>query len=162
MTVPAPGDERLPSIVAGERDTLLAFLASLRAAVHCAVEGLCEADARRRLVPSRTTVLGIVNHLAVVEEYWGERRLTGAEIDTTGDGFDLGPGDTVASVRRRYAVAAARTDQAVRDVADLDQPLARGRHGLTVRWMLIHLVEETGRHAGHADILRELLDGAAD
>ena len=65
----------------------------------------------------------------------------------------------MSSVRRHYLEAGRRTDEIVTACADLEQPLARGRHGLTLRWMLAHLVEETARHAGHADILRELVDG---
>jgi hypothetical protein len=78
-----------------------------------------------------------------------------------GDGFELDLADTMTSVRDAYAEAGHRTDAIVAACTDLDQPLARGRHGLTLRWMLAHLVEETGRHAGHADILRELVDGQA-
>ena len=77
------------------------------------------------------------------------------------DGFALDDTDTVASVRAAYAAAGRRTDELVARCADLDRPLARGRGGLTVRWMLTHLVEETARHAGHADILRELIDSRA-
>jgi hypothetical protein len=65
----------------------------------------------------------------------------------------------VESVRREYAQAGRRTDEIVAACPNLETPLARGRHGLTLRWMLNHIVEETARHAGHADILRELVDG---
>ncbi len=152
-------DRNAPVVVSGERDTLLAFLGYLRGAVDAKLDGLAEADARRALVPSGTSLLGLVKHLAVVETYWAQRRMLGAEVPQDGDGFTLDPEDTVASVRRRYAEAGRRTDEIVAACDDLEQPLARGRHGLTVRWMLAHLVEETARHAGHADILRELVDG---
>jgi uncharacterized damage-inducible protein DinB len=157
---PESEDHSLPAVVAAEKDTLVAFLRYLRAAVDRKLDGLSEEDARRALVPSRTTLLGIAKHLAFVETYWSQRRLANAEIDMQGDGFDLDAADTVESVRRRYAEAARRTDELVACCAELEQPLARGRRGLTVRWMLTHLVEETARHAGHADILRELVDGA--
>jgi uncharacterized damage-inducible protein DinB len=160
VTPEESGDHNIPAIVAAEKDTLVAFLRYLRTAVDRKLDGLSEEEARRRLVLSRTTLLGIVKHLACVEVYWSQRRLANADIDMQGDGFDLDAGDTVESVRQRYAEAAQRTDGLVARCADLDQPLARGRRGLTVRWMLTHLVEETARHAGHADILRELVDGA--
>ena len=160
MTSPAGDDHSVPAIVADERATQLVFLGYLRTAVDRKLDGVSEADARRMLVASRTTLLGLVKHLTYVEAYWGRRRLTGAEITETFDGFDLDPDDTVATVRRRYAEAAQSTDDALAACASLDAPLARGRRGLTVRWMLTHLLEETARHAGHADILRELLDGA--
>ena len=160
----APGGDgdgaNAPGIVAGERDTQLAFLRYLRVGVDRKLEGLSDDDARRALVPSGTTLLGLAKHLAFVEVYWAQRRFLGAQITTDGDGFALADDDTVASVRRAYAEAARRTDDIVEACDDLDRPLARGSHGLTLRWMLAHLVEETGRHAGHADILRELLDGA--
>ncbi len=122
--------------------------------------GVSDDDARRRLVASGTTLLGIVKHLALVEVYWSQRRFAGSDVVLRGDGFELGPSDTVASVRAEYAEAGRQTDKVVSSCHDLEQPLARGRHGLTLRWMLAHLVEETARHAGHADILRELVDGA--
>jgi hypothetical protein len=153
------GDRNAPVIISGERDTLLAFLGYLRNSVDGKLEGLSEDDARRGLVPSGTSLLGLVKHLAFVEVYWVQRRFVGSEVALRGDGFALDPADTVASARHEYAEAARRTDEIVTACADLDQPLARGTHGLTLRWVLAHLLEETGRHAGHADILRELVDG---
>jgi Protein of unknown function (DUF664) len=152
-------DHDVPAVIADERATLVAFLGYLRAAVDRKLEGLSEQDARRRVLPSETTLLGLVKHLTVVEVYWSERRLAGTDVRADSDGFDLAEGDTVSSVRAAYAAACRRTDELVVACADLDRPLARGRRGLTARWMLMHLVEETARHAGHADILRELLDG---
>jgi hypothetical protein len=80
--------------------------------------------------------------------------------ELSGSGFELGPDDTVASAVAAYRAASARSNELLAQL-DLGQPLARGRRGRTVGWMLVHLVEETGRHAGHADVLRELIDGAA-
>jgi len=154
------GDHHTPEVVAGETETMLAFLGYLRAGVDRKLEGVSESDARRVLVPSGTTLLGLVKHLTVVEVYWARRRLLGEDVRGEHDGFVLDAGDTVDSVRRRYAEAGRRTDDIIMACASLDQPLARGRRGLTARWVLNHLVEETGRHAGHADILRELIDGA--
>ena len=159
MAVDAADGATLPGIVADERTTQLAFLRYLRAAVDATLEGVSEADARRSLVASRTTLLGVAKHLTTVERYWGQRRLVGADVVDDDDGFTLTPGDTVDSVRRNYAEAAARTDENVEACDDLDRPLARSSRGLTLRWMLAHMVEETARHAGHADILRELIDG---
>ncbi len=158
---PGPTDDHdVPVVVSSERDTVLAFLGYLRAAVDRKIAPLSEDDARRPLVASGTTVLGIVKHLAVVEVYWAQRRFAGLDVGSGQDGFELDPGDTVDSVRGAYAEAGRRTDEIVSGCADLATPLARGRHGLTLRWMLDHLVEETARHAGHLDILRELIDGS--
>jgi hypothetical protein len=157
---PGPSDDHnVPVVVSSEKDTLLAFLAYLRSAVDRKVALLSEDDARRPLVASGTTVLGIVKHLGVVEVYWAQRRFAGIDVGSGQDGFELDPDDTVDSVRRAYAEAGRRTDEIVSGCSDLSTPLARGRQGLTLRWMLDHLVEETARHAGHLDILRELIDG---
>ena len=156
----AEADHNVPALVSGEKETLLAFLGYLRTSVDGKLEGVADADARRPLVASGTTLLGIVKHLAFVEVYWAQRRFAGCDVVLRGDGFDLEPDDTPESVRRSYAEAGRTTDAIVSACSDLEQPLARGRHGLTLRWMLAHLVEETARHAGHADILRELVDGA--
>jgi uncharacterized damage-inducible protein DinB len=158
MTPEERADHNVPAVISGEKETLLSFLGYLRASVDRKVAGLSEDDARRPLVASGTTLLGIVKHLAFVEVYWTQRRFAGSDVALTGDGFALDPTDTVQSVRQEYARAAVRTDEIVGGCPDLEQPLARGRHGLTLRWMLAHLVEETARHAGHADILRELVD----
>ncbi len=160
MTPQANGDHNVPGIVSGETDTYLAFLGYLRASVDRKLADLSDHDARRVLVASGTTPLGLVKHLAFVEVYWAQRRFLGTDAVLSGDGFELDPGDSVESVRARYAAAGRRTDEIVAACPDLERPLARGRHGLTLRWMLAHLLEETARHAGHLDILRELTDGA--
>jgi uncharacterized damage-inducible protein DinB len=152
-------DRDSPALASSEKATYLAFLGYLRTSVDRKLLDLSEADARRPLVPSGTTILGLVNHLTVVEVYWAQRRFAGVETTSVGDGFALDPDDTVESVRRRYAEAGARTDEIVTACPDLERPLARGRSGRTLRWMLAHLLEETARHAGHLDILRELVDG---
>jgi uncharacterized damage-inducible protein DinB len=160
MTGEPGADHNVPGIVSGEKETLLAFIGYLRASVDRKLEHLSDTDARRPLVASGTSLLGLVKHLINVEVYWSQRRFTGDEdVALRGDGFELDPSDTVESLRRRYAEAARRTDEIVVACPDLDHPLALGRHGLTLRWMLAHLLEETARHAGHADILRELVDG---
>ena len=154
-------DHETPGIVAGPGETLLAFLRYLRTSVSGKLDGLDEASARRSPVGSGTSLLGLVKHLAFVESYWVERRFAGVDTGpVTGEGFALEDADTVSSVRERYAAAGRRSDELLAGAA-IDAPLARGRHGLTLTWVLVHLVEETARHAGHADILRELIDGAA-
>jgi len=159
MTPAGSPDRNSPAVVSGEKETLVAFLGYLRTSVDAKLDGLSEEDARRQLVPSGTTLLGLAKHLAFVEVYWAQRRFAGAEVVLHGDGFELEDHDTLQSVRHEYAEAGARTDEIVADCPDLERTLARGRHGLTLRWMLVHLLEETARHAGHVDILRELVDG---
>ena len=148
-----------PVVVAGEITTQLAFLAYLRACVARKLDGVSDEDARRPVVPSGTSLLGLVKHLTVVERYWVRVRFAGLGAGSDGDGFTVEDTDTVATALAAYAREAAHTDEVVTTSGDPDQPLARGRHGLTLRWILAHVLEETARHAGHADILRELLDG---
>jgi hypothetical protein len=157
-----PDDNNAPVVVDGEIETALAFLGYLRHGVGRKLDGVTEAQARAALVPSGTTLLGVIRHLTAVEAYWIQRRFAGREIDRVvdGDGFSLAPEDTIASVRRGYGEAAARTDAIALAAGDPERPLAFTTHGLTLRWALAHVIEETARHAGHADILRELLDGS--
>jgi hypothetical protein len=161
--VPEHVDNRnAPVIVDGEIATALAFLGYLRHGVSRKLDGLTEDQARRVLVPSGTSLLGLVRHLTTVEAYWIQRRFAGLPITRTGDGdgFSLTPGDTIASIRLGYHEAARRSDDIVTAAGDPEQPLALGTHGLTLRWVLAHVTGETARHAGHADILRELVDGS--
>jgi uncharacterized protein (TIGR03083 family) len=125
------------------------------------LDGLTEEQARRRLVPSRTTLLGLVKHAAFVEGVWFPVALEGrtrAELglpDDPDESFRLDPGDTIASVSATYA-AAAEESRRVAASYELDDLARHNRRGpLTLRWVLVHLVEELARHAGHGDILRE-------
>jgi uncharacterized damage-inducible protein DinB len=156
-----PDDDRnAPVVVDGELETALAFLRYLRDGVSLKLDGLDEDQARLALVPSGTSLLGLVKHLTDVEVYWMQRRFAGLDVTRRQDGFVVTSDDTIDAVRQVYNRAAIRTDDIVRAADDPEQPLALGTHGLTLRWALTHVIEETARHAGHADILRELLDGA--
>jgi hypothetical protein len=155
----APTDDHdTPPVVGGELETMLAFLQYLRDAAVRKLDGLTEEQARHSPVASGTNLLGLVKHLTTVEVYWAQRRLAGTDIRVV-DGLVLEDTDTVASVVDTYRTATTATDVII-SAHDLDQPLARGRRGLTARWVLAHLVEETGRHVGHADIVREMVDGS--
>jgi uncharacterized damage-inducible protein DinB len=159
--VPEHDDGRnAPVIVAGEIATCLAFLAYLRDAVCRKLDGLSDDQVRQAKVPSGTSLLGLVKHLTDVEVYWVQRRFAGLETQRRTDGFTVHPEDTVASVLGAYDDATRRTDQIVATCGDPDHPMALGTHGLTLRWVLAHVAEETARHAGHADIVRELIDGS--
>lgn len=157
-----PDNRNSPVVVDGEIETSLAFLGYQRDSVTNKLGGLTEEQARRVLVPSGTSLLGLVRHLTTVEVYWLQRRFAGLPITRTGDGdgFSLAPDDTIASLLRGYQEATRRSDDIITAAGDPEQPLALGTHGLTLRWVLAHVTGETARHAGHADILRELLDGS--
>jgi hypothetical protein len=125
------------------------------------LDGLTEEQARARLVPSATTLLGVVKHCAFVERVWFQVSLAGrtrAEVgipENADDSWQLEDGDTIASVLADYRTAWAEAD----DIAapyDLDDLAVHNRRGpLTLRWIYVHMVEELARHAGHGDILRE-------
>jgi uncharacterized damage-inducible protein DinB len=153
-----------PRLSADERETLVAFSRYLRDRVLAKLDGLDDASARRAGVPSGTSLLWLAKHVLGVEHYWVSRVIAGnpeSELDVQ----DLHDDDTIESVLARGEQIAARTEEILRDV-DLDASIAYARTppGVTVvqnnRWVLVHLVEEFGRHAGHADIIREQLDGS--
>jgi hypothetical protein len=152
----------LPLNDGGELDTALAFLSFARTWVLKKVEGLDEEQLRRRLVVSDTTLLGLVQHLADAERYWFGYTLAGdptyADVD-----FDMriAPHRSADQVIGGYRTAIAESDAYIHAANGLDARTAHpvNDEPLTLRWVLAHMTSETARHAGHADILRELIDG---
>jgi uncharacterized damage-inducible protein DinB len=153
-------DRRTPFVNADERDTLLAFLDYLRESIIVKVTGLDTDTVRRTLVPSGTNLLGLVKHLTTSETYWFQWSLAGHDVTIPADALD--GADTTESVVAAYRDAIRRNNEIVAATPDLGL-LSAHHHGkegpMSLRWILVHMVEETGRHAGHADILREQLDG---
>ncbi|MEU4424290.1 DinB family protein [Actinoplanes sp. NPDC024001] len=145
-----------------ETDTALAFLSFSRSCVLKKLDGLDEEQMRRRLVVSETTLLGLVHHLTGAERYWFGYTLAGddryADVDL---GMTVADGQSADQVIAGYHAAIADSDALIRAVGDLDvrtaQPVNEAPR--TLRWVLAHVTGETTRHAGHADILRELIDG---
>lgn len=150
--------------LAGERELLEAFLDHYRAVIVAKLRGVSESDARRRWVPSLTTIGGLVKHLTAAEHQWFQRVLDrprdapppGAAGHV---GWELDPADTVESLIAGYQAQCARS-RATASRFSLDDTAWHARRGeLTLRWIYVHMIDETARHAGHADILRELTDG---
>jgi len=154
--------ERVPLDDGGELDTTQAFLSFARACVLKKVDGLDEEQLRRRLVVSDTTLLGLVQHLTDAERYWfgytlaGDARHAGADFDMV-VAADRSPEQVIDD----YRAAIAESDAHIRAAESLDALTAHpvAERPLTLRWVLAHMTSETVRHAGHADILRELIDG---
>jgi uncharacterized damage-inducible protein DinB len=158
-------------LIENEREGLLAFLEHQREAVRNATYGLREDQARSQPTPSALSLGGLVKHLAQGERDWtvhiaGAPPKDGSFEDYTA-GFVLSDDETLVGVLEQYQEASTHTDAVVRGVGDLgrrvqlpEAPWFPDPEGCTVRWILLHLVEETARHAGHADIIRESLDGA--
>jgi uncharacterized damage-inducible protein DinB len=154
------GDTRTPFVVGDERETLVACLDYLRACVIAKVDDLDEEQARWSPVPSGTSLLWLVKHLTFTEAIWFPWGFAGQEADLPTD--QVLAEDTVAGVVAGYRSAVALSNEVVAAAPDPDHPAARkvtGPGPMPLRWHLTHMVEETSRHAGHADILRELLDG---
>lgn len=149
------------TLVGDERRQLQAFLDDNRDEVAALLAGMTEEQARRRLVPSRTTLAAIVKHCVFVEKVWFQVSLAGrtrAELGLPEDADDswvLDDSDTVASLLDELAAARAESDR-VAEAYGLDDLALHNRRGpLTVRWVYAHMIEELARHAGHGDILRE-------
>jgi uncharacterized damage-inducible protein DinB len=160
--------------ITDERALLLAYIDQQRDGIRFAAFGLT--DEQARLVPSVSalSVGGLVKHLTAMERSWMDTMLQRPQPspeEGEGDyeaGFRLGPDETLAGALADYEAAARETEQAVAGVA-LDDPVPVPKgvpwfpddvDAWSVRWVLLHLIEETARHAGHADIVREHIDGA--
>jgi uncharacterized damage-inducible protein DinB len=146
---------------ADERDTLLAFLDLQRAEAQHLLEGLTDEQAKERLVPSLTTPAGVVAHLAVVERFWFRRILDGQDWTPPWTEDDPDPewrvgNRTVADILADYAEAVAQSEEIT--ARHQLEDVAVARDAVTLRWILVHMIEETARHNGHLDILREQLD----
>lgn len=147
-----------PAGTPDERELLLKWLRFLRGAVMRKVEGLSDQDARWTPAGRLLPLLGIVNHLTHVEWRWIDGGMLGQEVSRSEEEFRPGPELTVEAALARYRERAAATDAAVRSMPSLAAPCRWGE-GTDLRWVLLHLINETARHAGHADATRELLDG---
>ncbi|MBT9254635.1 DinB family protein [Phycicoccus sp. MAQZ13P-2] len=138
-----------------------AFIDEHRAGLRETLAGLTEEQARRRLVPSATTLLGLLKHVTFVERVWSEEAVLQrprteiglpAAVDET---FVLDDGDTIASVLVDHEKACA-TARSIAATVGLDELVHGNRRGpLPMRWVQLHLLRELAQHAGHADILRE-------
>jgi uncharacterized damage-inducible protein DinB len=148
-----------------ERTMLVAFLDYLRDRMIAKLDGLDDEQVRRPMVPSGTSLLGLVKHLAVVELGWFVWSFQGEDFDVGPRGDDLAPApeDTIEEVVKMYRSAIERAQAITSSAPDLDRKAVRSRRSghdtQSLRWILVHMIEETARHAGHADILREQIDG---
>ena len=163
----------------GERADLLATLASQRHFLRFTTRDLADEQARQRTTVSALCLGGLIKHVTSVERGWGNFILEGpsalgdfsamteADFARRADEFRLLPGETLAGVLADYADVASRTDGLVASLPDLDtaHPLPKAPWfppgaQWSARHVLLHIIAETAQHAGHADIIRESLDGA--
>jgi uncharacterized damage-inducible protein DinB len=145
--------------------TIEAHLERDRATMLWKIDGLSDADLRQSLVPSVTTLLGMVKHLAYDERFWFQVVLAGDVVDVpwTDDDPDadwrIEPGESAAGIIALYESEIARSRE-IMAAASLDDRSRHPEADHSYAWILCHMIEEVSRHNGHADILRELIDGS--
>jgi len=158
--------------IADERDGLIGYLRQMRLVMRLTAYGLTDDQARQAAVASTSlTVGGLVKHVAAVESSWVDMILQQSSQDPEAyeDNFRMRDDETLAEVLAGYDAVAERTEAVLAGITDLGQavPVPQGVpwfpqdiDAWSVRWVLLHLIQETARHAGHADIVREAVDGA--
>ena len=155
-----------------ERDLLLAYIEQQRDGIRNAAYGLTDEQARLAPSASRLSIGGLVKHAADMEQGWIDmvlQRDRGASQASYEENFRLGPDETLAGALAHFDAVAQETVTVIGGISDLGQavPVPKGVpwypddiDAWSVRWVLLHLIEEIARHAGHADIVRESIDGA--
>ncbi|MEV4315033.1 DinB family protein [Actinocrispum sp. NPDC049592] len=161
-TGPASAESVIDSPLEAQFET---FIDQHRAALQACLDGLTEEQARRSLVASRTTLLGLVKHATFVEKVWFDEAVTGrsrAEIGipaTPDESFELTGEDSIDTVRAAHREACEASRQATAGMR-LDHILPGNRRGpLPLQWVYLHVLRELAQHCGHADILREQILG---
>lgn len=156
-----------PPLAGGEMETLVGFLDYQRGVVVRKVAEISEFDLRKPMTPTGLSLLGIVKHLTDVERAWFEIVFLGEDVAllSSGDdpdaGFRIEPGDTPDAIVAAYRDACARANRIVAraDPAAMSARPSRGLgQSVSLRWILAHMIEETARHLGHLDLIREMFD----
>ena len=168
MSPPGPVPPLAPDELvstSGERQTLETFLDLYRDILKRKLTGLSDQQIRQRHVPSATTLGGLAKHLAAVEREWFQvvlARRSAEELyaPLPDDGWTLASDDTAEKLLAGYEQACAASRQVAAGFL-LDDSVPHPRMGqVSLRWIYVHMIEESARHVGHADILREQIDGA--
>jgi hypothetical protein len=144
-----------------ELSGLTMFLEEQRAALLRKLDGLTDQQATSHPTASAFCMLTLVKHVAFVERRWFQLEVARRDIEglwppPDDRELEIEPGDSVESIRTLYESVIAENRAILAGVTELDSP---SPHGLNTRWVLLHLIEEVARHAGHADLIREALDG---
>ncbi len=146
-----------------ERELLLSWLGFLRGAILRKLQGVSDEAAHWHPDGGLISLLGIANHLTHVEWRWIDGAMLGEKVSRSEAEFSPGPELTVDAVVANYRARAEKTDAVVRSLPSLAEPCIEPVNrdkGRDLRWVVLHLINETARHAGHADSTRELLDGS--
>jgi hypothetical protein len=179
MTSGTSGTSAGTATLTGERADLLAMLAQARHFLRFTTRDLADEQARQRTTVSELTLGGLIKHVTAVERNWASfivhgpsvapdfTAMTEADYKQWSEGFRLLPSETLAGVLAEYAEVARHTDDLVATLPDLDAdhelppaPWNPPGERWSARRALLHIASETAQHAGHADIIRESLDGA--
>jgi uncharacterized damage-inducible protein DinB len=155
-----------PPLVGSERELLTAFLDYHRQTVLWKIEGLNDTDLRRSMTPTGLSLLGLIKHLAYVERAWFQNEFAGEDVsfpwtdDDPDADFRIEPDETTEQILTLYKTEVERSREITAAVSFDD--IARGprpRRKPSLRWIIIHMIEETARHNGHVDLMREAIDG---
>ena len=161
-----------PGRAGTERDTLVTFLDYFRSVLIRKAVGLDQTRLGTTIGTSTLTIGGLVKHMAFVEDHWFHSVLLGneypepwmsADWEASPDWeFDTARHDSPAELLAQFRASVSRSDAAIASVTDLDGLAARRPHDqpTSLRWILVHMIEEYARHCGHADLIRESIDGA--
>lgn len=161
-------ERREPPHSGSEKQMLVGFLDFLRDTMVWKLDGLTREQAITPLSPSGLTLLGIVNHLTDVEASWFRETFLGEDLkytipdDDPGMMWRIEPGESVEGILTNYRTT-CEASNAIIAQHDLSETIARFTEGwddVQLRWVVTHMIEETGRHCGHADLIREAIDGA--
>ena len=172
-----PIERNDPPLVADEGTTLLAFLDYHRATLRLKTEGLSPDQLAATLAPSTLSLAGLLKHLALVESSWFQERLAGGSLMAPFDTapweedqdweFHTAAGDDPEQLRDLFETSVAASDDAIRaaladgglDTLSVVPSRREGEGHYSLRWILLHMIEEYARHNGHADLIRESIDG---
>lgn len=160
-----------PPYAGTERETLVGYLDYYRAILIDKASGLTKDQANQTLGPSKLTVINLVHHMAIVEHWWFHVFFSGGEVlepwapiwdDDPDWEFDHSDEFEPEAIIGRYLVEIDRANAIISSTASLEDLSVKDRKGehRSLRWILAHLLEEIARHAGHADLIRESIDGA--
>lgn len=158
-----------PPVAASERQTLVAFLQSQRDILRWKIDGLNDEQLRRRMTPSGASLLGMIKHIVYVESWWFRVTFAGLEArsdlpfndDDPSMDWRIEEGEKTQDILEKWRDVAAESDRII-DAAELDQlsVVKSPRRGyMSLRWVMLHMLEELSRHLGHADMMREAIDG---
>lgn len=149
-----------------EMETLVRYLDTYRGIIVFKAEGVERSAGIEPLVPSGTSLLGIVKHLAYVERWWFQAVLGQREVefpwseDDPDADWRIEQDESVDDIINLYRGEFAESQAILEGIGSLDDLFPQGDDEISARRVVIHMIEETARHAGHADILRELIDGS--